>query len=82
MSIIGWILIGGIAGWFASIIMKTDGSQGIIGNIIVGVLGAFIGGFLFSLIGGAGFGGFSFYSLLVATIGAVVLLWILKMVRT
>jgi uncharacterized membrane protein YeaQ/YmgE (transglycosylase-associated protein family) len=81
MSILGWIIIGGVAGWLASLIMNTGASQGIIGNIVVGIIGAFIGGFLFSLIGGGGLGGFSLYSLLVATIGAVALLWIVKMVR-
>lgn len=81
MSILGWIIIGGVAGWLASLIMNTGASQGIIGNIVVGIIGAFIGGFLFSLIGDGGLGGFSLYSLLVATIGAVALLWIVKMVR-
>lgn len=81
MSILGWIIIGGFAGWLASMIMKTNASQGIIGNIVVGIIGALIGGFLFSLIGGVGLGGFSLYSLLVAIIGSVVLLWIVKMIK-
>lgn len=81
MSILGWIIIGGIAGWLASIIMKTNASQGLIGNIIIGIVGALIGGFLFSFIGGAGLGGFSLYSLFVATVGSVVLLWLVKMIK-
>ena len=44
MGILGWIILGGLAGWVSSIIMKTDGSQGMLMNIIVGVIGAFIGG--------------------------------------
>lgn len=81
MSILIWIVVGGVAGWLASLVMKTDASQGIFMNIIVGIVGAFLGGFLFSLLGGAGFTGFNLYSLLVATVGAVVLLWIVKLVR-
>ena len=51
MGIIGWIILGGLAGWVASLIMKTDGRQGILMNIIVGVVGAFIGGWIMGLIG-------------------------------
>ena len=76
MGILAWVIIGGVAGWLASMIMKTDASQGILMNIVVGVIGAFIGGFIFSLLGFGGIGGFSLYSLLVATVGSVVLLWI------
>lgn len=81
MGFLAFLVLGGVAGWIASIIMKTDASQGIIGNIIVGVIGAYLGGFLFSLMGGSGFGDFSLYSLLVAVVGAVVLIWLLRMVR-
>lgn len=81
MGILAWIVLGGIAGWIASIIMKTDGSQGIFLNIIVGVVGAALGGFTFGIFGGAGVTGFNLYSLLVAIIGAVLLLYIVKMVR-
>jgi uncharacterized membrane protein YeaQ/YmgE (transglycosylase-associated protein family) len=81
MGILAWIILGGIAGWLASIIMKTNAQQGVITNIIVGVVGAFIGGFLFSLLGGSGVTGFNIYSLLVAVAGAIVLLAILKTVR-
>ncbi len=81
MSILAWVILGGLAGWIGSMIMGTDASQGIIGNIVVGIVGAFIGGFLFNQLGGSGVQGFSFYSLFVAVIGSVVLLWIVKMVR-
>lgn len=81
MSILAFIVLGGIAGWIASLIMGTDASQGIIANVVVGVVGAFIGGLLFNFFGGSGITGFSLYSLLVATIGAVVLIWLLKVVR-
>jgi uncharacterized membrane protein YeaQ/YmgE (transglycosylase-associated protein family) len=81
MGILAWIVLGGVAGWLASIVMGTDGSQGIFGNIIVGIIGALIGGFLFDMFGGAGITGFNFYSLLVATIGAAALIWVVKLVR-
>lgn len=80
MSILAWIIIGGVAGWIASLIMSTDAEQGIFMNIVVGVVGAFIGGFAFSFFGVGGLSGFSLYSLLVAVVGAVILLWIYRMV--
>jgi uncharacterized membrane protein YeaQ/YmgE (transglycosylase-associated protein family) len=81
MSILAWVILGGLAGWIASLIMKTDAQQGILLNIVVGVVGAFLGGMLFSFLGGEGVTGFNFYSLLVAVLGSVVFIWILKMVR-
>ncbi len=81
MGILAWIVLGGVAGWIGSMVMGTDGSQGIIGNVIVGIAGAFIGGYIFSLLGEAPVGSFNLYSLFVAVIGSVVLLWLLKMVR-
>jgi len=77
-SIITWIVIGGLAGWVASMITKTDASQGVVGNIVAGVIGAFVGGFLVGLIGGDGFTGFNLWSFLVALVGAVVVLFIWK----
>jgi uncharacterized membrane protein YeaQ/YmgE (transglycosylase-associated protein family) len=53
MSIIAWIILGGIAGWIASIIMRTDADQGILMNIVVGIVGALLGGFLIQFVGGA-----------------------------
>ncbi len=82
MSIIGWIILGGIAGWIASLVMKADASMGIFANILVGIVGAFIGGFAFSLIGATEVTGFNLYSLLVATVGAVILLWIVQLARS
>lgn len=82
MGILLWIIIGGVAGWLASLVMKTDASQGIMMNVIVGIVGAFLGGFLFSMLGAAPVTGFNLYSLLVATVGAVLFIWIYKMVAT
>ena len=80
MGILSWILLGGIAGWIASLIMDTNEQQGILANVVVGIIGALIGGFVVGLFGGEGVGGFSIYGLIVATIGAVILLGIMKMV--
>ena len=81
MSLLGWIVIGGLAGWVASKFMNTDKDQGIFANIIVGVIGAFIGGFVMNLLGGQGLTGFSIWSFVVALLGSVILLWSLKAVR-
>ncbi len=80
-GILLWIVLGGIAGWIASLIMKTDGQQGILLNVIVGIVGAMIGGFIFGTLGESPVTGFNFYSLMVAVAGAVVLLFVVKAVR-
>lgn len=81
MDIILFLVLGGIAGWIASMLMGTDARQGIVLNVVVGVVGAFIGGMLFNALGSSGVSGFNIYSLLVATLGAVVLLWVVRMLR-
>jgi uncharacterized membrane protein YeaQ/YmgE (transglycosylase-associated protein family) len=81
MGWLSFIVLGGLAGWLASIMMHTDGSQGIILNVIVGIVGASIGGYLFNMFGGAGVTGFNLYSLMVATVGAAVLIWFFKLIR-
>lgn len=75
MSIIGWIILGAIAGWIASKIVNKQG-EGFIVDLILGIIGAVVGGFLFTTFGFAGTTGFNIYSLFVAVIGAVVVLWI------
>jgi uncharacterized membrane protein YeaQ/YmgE (transglycosylase-associated protein family) len=74
MSIIGWIVLGALAGWIASIIMGRNSRQGCITNIVVGIIGAFLGGWIFNFFGGTGVTGFNLWSFLVAIVGAVVLL--------
>lgn len=81
MSLIAMIVLGGIAGWLGSKLMHTDESQGIILNVIVGIIGAYIGGYIFGLLGYAGTTGLNFYSLGVSVVGAVVFIWLLKLVR-
>lgn len=80
MGIIGWIILGGIAGWIASMIMGTDSQQGLLGNIVVGIVGGFLGGFILNLFGVEGVNGFNIYSMIVAILGAVLALWIWNMI--
>jgi uncharacterized membrane protein YeaQ/YmgE (transglycosylase-associated protein family) len=80
MGILSWIILGAIAGWLASKVMKTDAQQGIIANILVGVLGAGVGGFVFSIFGGVSVTGLNLYSIMVALVGSVILLYIYKIV--
>lgn len=79
MGIIAWIVLGGLAGWVASMVAGNNSQQGVIGNIIVGIIGAFVGGFVFNFFGGAGVTGFNFYSFGVALVGAVITLFLKKM---
>ena len=84
MGIIIWLVVGGICGWLASMIMRTDGQQGIILNIVVGIVGAFLAGFFISPLVGIptiNDGALNIGSLLVSLIGAVILIAIVKMVR-
>lgn len=83
MNFIVWLIFGALAGWIASMIMKTSHQQGILTDIIVGIVGAFLGGFIFQTlgIGPQGVSGFNLPSLLVAIVGAVVLLAILKAIQ-
>lgn len=79
MGFIGWIVLGGLAGWIASIIMGKNAQMGIVANIIVGVIGGVLGGFLFNLIGGSDITGFNLWSLFVAVVGSVILLGIARL---
>ena len=78
MNFLIYLIVGGIAGWLASILMRTDGQQGILLNIVVGIIGGVIGGWLLPTLGlglGGGWVGF----LITAFIGAVVLLLIVNL---
>ena len=78
-----WLVIGGVVGWLASIVMKRDGSQGIFLNIVVGIIGAMLGGWLLSPMIGApsiNSGELSAASLLVSFLGAVILLAIVNLI--
>jgi len=79
MGIIVWLIVGGVVGWLASLIMRTDAQQGVILNIVVGIVGAFIAGLIF--------GGFTINqaitieSVLISLVGAIILLAIVNLVR-
>ncbi len=78
MNFIIWLVVGGIVGWLASIVMKTNAQMGIIANIVVGVVGAAIGGWIAVRLN---LGGGAVVSFILAVIGAAVLIWILKLLR-
>jgi len=84
MNIIVWLVVGGVIGWLASILMKTDGQQGIILNVVVGIVGAVLGGWLISpLVGVSTINqeNFSLPGLFVSFVGAAILLAIVNLVR-
>jgi uncharacterized membrane protein YeaQ/YmgE (transglycosylase-associated protein family) len=80
MGILAWIVIGLIAGALAKLIMPGDDPGGIIVTILIGIVGAFVGGFVVNLFGGAGVSGFNIWSILVATLGAIILLAVYRLV--
>ncbi len=75
MGFIAWIILGVVAGFIASKIVNKQG-EGFIVDLILGVIGSVVGGFLFSVVGIQTTAGFNIYSLIVAVIGAIVVLWI------
>ncbi len=84
MNFIIWLIVGGIIGWIASMIMRTDAEQGVVLNIVVGIVGALLSGWLITpLIGGSTInqGNFSLSSVLISLVGAIVLLAIVNLFR-
>jgi uncharacterized membrane protein YeaQ/YmgE (transglycosylase-associated protein family) len=84
MTFLLWIIVGGILGWLASIVMKTNDQQGLILNVVVGIVGAFLGGLLLAPLFGTGTinqSDFSMGSLLVSFLGAIILLAIVNFFR-
>lgn len=84
MNFIIWLIVGGLIGWIASIIMHTNGQQGIILNIVVGIIGALLAGFLLAPLFGTGTinqGDFSLSGLLISLVGAIILLAIVNLFR-
>ena len=80
MGLIMWLIVGGVIGWLASIIMRTDAQQGILLNIVVGIVGAFIGGLVITG-GSINNAPLNLTTFLVSLLGAVVLLAIVNLVR-
>jgi uncharacterized membrane protein YeaQ/YmgE (transglycosylase-associated protein family) len=84
MNFIIWLVVGGVIGWIASLIMKTDAQQGLFLNVVVGVVGALLGGWLLSPLVGEGTvnsGDFSIGGLLVSLAGAIILLFLVNLIR-
>lgn len=84
MNFIIWIVIGGLIGWAASIVMKTDVQQGVVLNVVVGIVGALVGGWLLSPLFGTGTinqNDFSLASLVVSLLGAIILLAVVNLLR-
>jgi len=73
MSVLGWILLGLIAGFIGSKIVNREG-EGVLLDIVLGIIGAVVGGFLFTAVGATGITGFNLYSMFVAIVGAIVVL--------
>ena len=84
MNFIIWIVIGGLIGWAASLVMKTDAQQGVVLNVVVGIVGALVGGWLLSPLFGTGTinqNDFSLASLVVSLLGAIILLAVVNLLR-
>jgi uncharacterized membrane protein YeaQ/YmgE (transglycosylase-associated protein family) len=81
MNILLWIILGALSGWIASIVMKTNAQQGLLMDVVLGIVGAVAGGFIMNFFGQPGVDGFNIYSILVAVIGAIVVLSIGKAAR-
>ena len=79
MGWIGWIILGGLAGLVAKMIMHEEG--GLFKNIILGIVGGVVGGGIVQLLGGSGVNGFNIYSFIVAVFGAVLLIYIVRMIK-
>jgi uncharacterized membrane protein YeaQ/YmgE (transglycosylase-associated protein family) len=79
MGILAWIVLGLIAGAIAKAIMPGNDPGGIIVTILIGIVGAFLGGFLGNMLTGTGLNGFSLWSILLAIVGSLLLLWIYRM---
>ena len=80
MNILLWIIFGALAGWIASVIMGTRG-QGVLVDIVLGIIGAFVGGWLFQQFGAQGVTGFNLGSLLVAVVGAIIIIAVARLFR-
>lgn len=81
LGFLGWIIVGGLAGWIGSKIVGTDASMGVVLNIVVGIVGGFLGGWLLTLFGVDVAGGGMIFSFLTCLLGAVILLWIVGLVQ-
>jgi uncharacterized membrane protein YeaQ/YmgE (transglycosylase-associated protein family) len=78
VDILSWIVVGIIAGFLAKSVVPGEGPGGVLGDLVIGIVGAIVGGWLFNLFGHIGVTGLNVWSIVVAFIGSVVLLWIVR----
>jgi uncharacterized membrane protein YeaQ/YmgE (transglycosylase-associated protein family) len=76
MNLLVFLVFGALVGWMASVFMKTNSRQGLIGDILLGIIGAVVGGFVMNLLGFSGVTGFNLYSIVVGLVGAIVVIMI------
>lgn len=81
MGTLSWIIVGALAGWIASMLTGNNRSMGLISNIIVGIIGAYIGGWVFNYFGITGITGLNLWSILVSVLGAIILLFVLRLFK-
>lgn len=79
MGLFSWIVLGGLAGWFASLVAGLGKRMGCLLNVVAGILGAVLGGALFNRLGSKGITGFDWWSLFVAFVGALIILLLLRL---
>lgn len=82
MELFIWILLGITAGWLLSILMGTYTIQGVLTDVVLGAIGAIVGGLILNILAQPGTSGFNLYSVAIATLGAIVLIWLGKMINT
>lgn len=82
MGWLAWLVVGAVSGWLASMVMKTNRQQGLIIDIVLGIVGAFVGGLVFTQFGAAGVTGFNIWSVFVAFTGAVILLAAIRLINS
>lgn len=78
MTLLAWVIVGIIAGWLAKMVIPGEGPKGVLGDLVIGVVGAIAGGWIFNYFGHPGATGVNIGSVLVAFIGAVVVLWLMR----
>jgi uncharacterized membrane protein YeaQ/YmgE (transglycosylase-associated protein family) len=81
MGILLWIIFGALAGWIASMFMASDSNQGLVADVIMGIIGAVVGGYIMEFLGYSGVSGFNLYSVAVAVLGACIVIFIGRRLR-
>ena len=80
MSLLSWLVVGLVAGWIGSMVVNRGRGEGLIMDIVLGVIGAFVGGYLFQLFGHPGVSGINLYSIFVAAVGAMAVLFVYHLI--